>query len=372
MTQGVSMAYSDQMLRDAAARTLAEAAPNAALAQDGEVCATFAESHWQLAAEMGWTGIMVPESHGGLGLCLAEAADIVEEMGAHLFCGPYALSAVLLPALAPHFGAVGDTLLRELAEGAVRLGLATTEAQSLSDGRSLLPLVEHAAGASHILRLEPGDAGQSFVLYRMGGATSQTLQPMDPTTPIASVVLAPDAEIARARCGHGEAERVLLPIHILTAVELVGIARAAFERAVAHVRQRKQFGEVIGRFQAIKHRLADGFTLLSHARLAVSDAVRRPGDLDATQIARVIAADAAMKITADCIQLHGGMGFSWETDAHFYLKRARRLHASFGGTAALRKRAGDRFIESLLTPERAVVSAAGVDGSEVVQCLSTR
>jgi alkylation response protein AidB-like acyl-CoA dehydrogenase len=366
MTQGVSTAYSDQMLRDAAARTLAEAAPNAALAQGADAAATFVESHWRLAAEMGWTGIVVPDSHGGLGLGLAEAADIVEEMGAHLFCGPYALSAVLLPALAPHFGAVGDTLLRALAEGSVRLGLATAAAQSLSDGRSLLPLVEHATGASHILRVEPGEAGQSFVLYRTVGATSQTLQPMDPTTPIASVLLAPDAETARACCGHGEAERLLLPIHILTAVELVGIARAALERAVAHVRQRKQFGEVIGRFQAIKHRLADGFTLLSHARLAVCDAVQRPGDLDAAQIARVIAADAAMKITADCIQLHGGMGFSWETDAHFYLKRARRLHASFGGTAALRKRAGDRFIESLLTTDCDGLSKADADREEVV------
>lgn len=366
MTQGVSTAYSDQMLRDAAARTLAEVAPNAALAQGADASAAFVESHWRLAAEMGWTGITVPESHGGLGLGLAEAADIVEEMGAHLFCGPYALSAVLLPALAPHFGAVGGTLLRALAEGSVQLGLATAEAQPLSDGRSLLPLVEHATGVSHILRLEPGEAGQSFVLYRTAGATSQTLQPMDPTTPIASVLLVPDAEIARACCGHGEAERLLLPIHILTAVELVGIARAALERAVAHVRQRKQFGEVIGRFQAIKHRLADGFTLLSHARLAVCDAVQRPGDLDAAQIARVIAADAAMKITADCIQLHGGMGFSWETDAHFYLKRARRLHASFGGTAALRKRAGDRFIESLLTTDCDGLSKADADREEVV------
>ena len=176
MTQGVSTAYSDQMLRDAAARTLAEAAPNAALAQGADASTAFVENHWRLATEMGWTGIMVPESHGGLGLGLAEGADIVEEMGAQLFCGPYVLSAVLLPGLAPHFGAVGDALLRELAEGSVRFGLATAEAQSLSDGRSLLPLVEHATGASHILRLESEEAGQSFVLYRTAGAKSQGLR----------------------------------------------------------------------------------------------------------------------------------------------------------------------------------------------------
>lgn len=365
MTQGVPLAYSDQMLRDAAARTLAEAAPNAALAQGAEAVAGFVESHWRLAAEMGWTGIAVAESHGGLGLGLPEAADIVEEMGAQLFCGPYALSAVFLAGLAPRFGAVGDELLRGMAEGQVRLGLATAEAQPGPDGRLVLPLVEHAAGASHILRLVREEAGVGFVLYRTAGATNQALQAMDPTAPIACVTLALEAEIARARCSDDEAERLLLPIHILTAVELVGIARAALERAVGHVRQRKQFGEVIGRFQAIKHRLADGFTLLSHARLAVCDAVRRPADLDAAQIARVIAADAALKITADCIQLHGGMGFSWETDAHFYLKRARRLHASFGGTAALRKRAGDRFIESLLT-DSAGFSEAGAGREEVV------
>ncbi|WP_332685518.1 acyl-CoA dehydrogenase family protein [Bosea sp. (in: a-proteobacteria)] len=366
MTQGISPAYSDQMLRDAAARRLAEAAPNAGLAQGADASTAFVESHWRLAAEMGWTGIAVPESHGGLGLGIAEAADIVEEMGAQLFCGPYALSAVLLPGLAPQFGAVGDELLRGVAEGSVRVGLATAEMLSLPGERSVLPLVEHATGASHILHLAREEKGIAFVLYRTAGATFQALQAMDPTTPIASVTLAPDAEIARASCSHDQAERVLLPVHILTAVELVGIARAAFERAVAHVRQRRQFGEVIGRFQAIKHRLADGYTLLSHARLAVSDAVLRPGDIDAAQIARVIAADAAMKITSDCIQLHGGMGFSWETDAHFYLKRARRLHASFGGTAALRKRAGDRFIESLLTTDSDGFSEAGAGREEVV------
>lgn len=366
MTQRASSAYSDQMLRDAAARALAEAAPNAALVQGADVSAAFAGSHWQLAAEMGWTGIAVPESHGGLGLGIPEAADIVEEMGAQLFCGPYALSAVLLAGLASRFGSVGDELLRGLAEGAVRVGLATMEMRPGPGGRSVLPLVEHSTGASHILCLVREAVGISFVLYRAAGATFEALQAMDPTTPIACVTLSPGAEIARALCSHDEAERALLSIHILTAVELVGIARAAFDRAVAHVRQRKQFGEVIGRFQVIKHRLADGYTLLSHARLAVSDAVQRPGDIDAAQIARVIAADAAMKITADCIQLHGGMGFSWETDAHFYLKRARRLHASFGGTAALRKRAGDRFIETLLRTGSAGVSETGVVREEVV------
>jgi len=366
MTQDASSAYSDQMLRDAAARTLAEAAPNAALAQGVDTSTTFVESHWQLAAGMGWTGIAVPESHGGLGLGISEAADIVEEMGAQLFCGPFALSAVLLPGLAPLFGAVGNDLLRGVAEGSVRLGLASVEMISMPGRQAVLPLVEHASGASHILRLARDEAGVIFVLYRAAGSAFEALQAMDPTTPIASVTLAPDAEIARASCSLDEAERLLLPIHILTAVELVGIARAAFERAVTHVRQRKQFGEIIGRFQAIKHRLADGYTMLSHARLAVSDAVLRPGDIDAAQIARVIAADAAMKITADCIQLHGGMGFSWETDAHFYLKRARRLHASFGGTAALRKRAGDRFIERLLTDSDGFNEACAGREDEVV------
>jgi alkylation response protein AidB-like acyl-CoA dehydrogenase len=144
MTQDASSAYSDQMLRDAAARTLAEAAPNAALAQGVDTSTTFVESHWQLAAEMGWTGIAVPESHGGLGLGISEAADIVEEMGAQLFCGPFALSAVLLPGLAPLFGAVGNDLLRGVAEGSVRLGLASVEMISMPGRQAVLPLVEHA------------------------------------------------------------------------------------------------------------------------------------------------------------------------------------------------------------------------------------
>lgn len=343
-----STVYSDQMLRDTARRTLAEAAPNAALAQGEDVVAGIIKRHWQLATEMGWTGILVPEDHGGLGLSLAEAADIVEEMGEYLFCGPYAISAVLLAELATRFGTAAPGILAGLAQGTVRVGLSTARPKLDLAGHLVLPLVEYAAEASHFLHAIRTDNDITFVLYSSAGTISQALQPMDPTCPIASVCLVPDAEIARASCSHDEAEQALLSVHILTAVELVGIATAAFKRAVTHVRQRKQFGEVIGRFQAIKHRLSDCYSLLSNARLAVADAVARPNDVDAAQIARVIASDAAMKTTADCIQLHGGIGFSWETDAHFYLKRARRLHFSFGGTAALRKRAGDRFISNIL------------------------
>lgn len=347
MIRRASSAYSDQMLRDAAARTLAEVAPHVALTQGEDLSADPVGYHWGLAAEMGWTGIIIPEDHGGAGLGLGEAADIVEEMGAHLFCGPYIASAILLPTLAPQLGAAAERLLQGVAEGTVRVGLATTEASVPLHGTRALPLVEYAKGATHFLELVREESRTTFVLSSAERATVEYRQAMDETAPIGAVALPADSEIARVSYSAEDAERILLPVHVLTAVELVGIAHAALDRAVIHVRNRKQFGEPIGRFQAIKHRLADGYTMLMHARLAVIEAIAHPDELDAAQIARVIAADAALKVTSDCIQFYGGMGFSWETDAHLYLKRARRLHGSFGGTSALRRRAGDRFIESL-------------------------
>lgn len=358
-------AYSDPMLRDAAARTLADAAPHAILTQESASPARLADDHWRLAAEMGWTGIAVPEDCGGSGLGLAETADIVEEMGTHLFCGPYIASAILLPALAPRLGTAAEGLLQGVAEGAVRIGLAAAEAAVRPQGSHVLPLVEYAVGASHVLELVREGDGITFVLSSADGAAVEHRQAMDETAPIGAVTLPVGSEIARAVYPGDEAERILLPVHVATAVELVGIARAALGRAVAHVRTRKQFGEPIGRFQAVKHRLADGYMMLMHAQLAAANAVSRPDDLDAAQIARIIAADAALKVTSDCIQLHGGMGFSWETDAHLYLKRARRLHASFGGTSALRRRAGDRFIQRLTTNDSGP-DGAGLCRQEVV------
>jgi hypothetical protein len=144
------------------------------------------------------------------------------------------------------------------------------------------------------------------------------------------------------------ARRALAPYHLAIAADLLGVAKAALARTVGHVLNRTQFGQPIGRFQSVKHRLADCHTVLANARLAVGRSAMHDADWRAATMARVIAAEAALKITSDAIQLHGALGFSWESDLHLYFKRARRLHARSGGTESVRAGLGEGFIESML------------------------
>lgn len=351
MSEGAPVeAFSDPILRASAADALRQAAPNARLTAGRDDPGPIAADHWALAVDMGWTGVCIGEEAGGLGLDIAHAADIAEEMGRNLFYGPFAETAVLLPAIARE--AAGDFagLLAGVVSGAVRLALAEPDKGRLAgDGPWELAPVAHAQEATHFLVLrEEDDAGLEATLAEVGKTEVEPLQALDATASAGRVRIADPGACRTCRLDAGAAHRVMAPMHVATAADLLGIGEAALERTAEHVRTRQQFGEPLGRFQAIKHRLADVHTALAGSRLAVAHAACNPGDFEAAVLARVIAADAALAATAAAIQFHGGMGFSWELDLHLYLKRARRLNATGGGTARLRAASGDRFIASVL------------------------
>jgi len=322
----------EALIAEAAGKALAQAAPHRSFTSGAEEGAAVAARHWALAVEMGWPGILIPEAQGGLGIGLPPLAVLAEEMGRHLFCGPFAATAVLTPMLFPALGGA-------IARGEIVAALAAPTA----DGA----LVEHPALATHVLRL--GDAGGTLV-EKHRALRSADRQPFDVTCPVAEMTL---GRAGALECPTPDAA-ALAPFHVAIAAELVGVAQGAMDRAVAHVKQRRQFGAVIGSFQAIKHKLADAAILVTNARLAVRHAAVQPEAL-AVHAARVLAADAAFRACGDCIQVQGGLGFSWENDAHLYLKRARRLAALLGSPMQSRRLVADRFIAQVLSmPEAAV------------------
>jgi len=363
------------LLQESAHRVLAAACPLQALSAGGEDVAAIAWRHWRLATEMGWPGLMIPEAAGGAGMDCRALAVLAEAMGAQFFCGPFLATAVLGAAvadLAARHGrmtglaraiAAGQVVLagasvappREPAGAPAELRIELGAEARLSGAREL---VEHVALATHFLVFETvrrSDATIELLAAPVPAGAGVQITPrqaLDVTCPIASVRLeraaVPAEDVLATRLTAAALDALLRPVHVAIAAELVGVAQSALDRAVAHAKERRQFGQPIGRFQAIKHRLADAFVLVANARLAVRHAARVEDDPAAVGSARVLAAEAALKAAGDYIQVQGGMGISWESDAHLHLKRARRLAATFGSSQGFRQVIADRFIASVL------------------------
>ena len=281
-------------------------------------------SLWKAAAEQGWLAVTVPEEHDGLGLGLLEAQVIARALGAGVAPGPWrgtvlAAEAVRLAgsdeqraAWLPRFAsgdAVGAFALRGTAPG-------------------VLPAVEYGAVADVVVA--PGGGG----LVLVEGAATTPRGSYDGTTRLADVDAGEGTALPGATAGVGT--DLAARAAVLVAADLAGIAREAVSRTVAYDRDRQQFGVPVGSFQAIKHALADlhvAVTLAEHATLYAAHAV--DAGLDdaalAVAVAKAKCSDAAVDATAAMIQYHGGIGYTWEHEAHFFYKRAKRLANLHGG-----------------------------------------
>ena len=371
----------ETMLRDSARRALANAIDRERLCRDEALDQASLDRAWSVAVDMGWTGILVPSECGGLGLGVAEASVICEEMGRALFPGPFTATAILAAALISRWPATPDRneALSSLAAGTMRIGMAGLAEIANARGRAPLSdrgirrdLVEFPEAATHYLIVRgnaeaaDGTPFQTLLLpVASGSATITRRQPLDPTCPIATVEIVdiPNLGLLQGEIAAEEMGRLAAIGHVAGASELVGIAGAALDMAVAYAKERSQFGVPIGSFQAIKHRLVDCFVLLENARSATQHAAIEcdAGGADCTlavDAARSAAIDAALRITADCIQIHGALGFSSEHAAHLYLKRARRLAAGLGGSSAARRAIGARLAELALRAQDELFSSS--------------
>jgi alkylation response protein AidB-like acyl-CoA dehydrogenase len=311
----------------------------------------------RMAGELGLHGLAIPEEFGGSGFGVVEQLVVAEETGRALLVAPY-LGSVGLAAnalvAAGDAGAAKD-LLPGIADGSRIAALAVTEddgawdvtastvrARPTADGYALTGhknFVLDGAAADLFVVSAWSDAGLSLfaVESTAAGLDRQVLATLDRTRK--QVRLRLDAVAGRLVGDAGGAAPVLahtvdLGLTLLSA-ELVGSSQAVLDMTVGYAGTRTQFGRRIGSFQAVKHRLADMLVQVESARVAVHEAVRvaaeAPAELPlAAAMAKAVASDAAVFCATEAIQLHGGIGFTFEHDAHLYYRRAHSSALLFG------------------------------------------
>jgi alkylation response protein AidB-like acyl-CoA dehydrogenase len=323
----------------------------------------------RLGSELGVLGLSVPESDGGVGGTLVDQAVAVEELGASLACGPlFGTVYLAIPALvAASAGPARDELLAELIEGRRTAAFAVGDRAGAFDpaavtvtaaGSALTGTAEwvvDAAAADDLLVAANGADGVAlyYVDAAGPGVDRTSLVTVDLTRPQAIIRLSEAP--ARLVAGPDEAERVIghaLRVgSALLAVEQVGAAQHLLDLAVEYAKSRLQFGRPIGSFQAVKHRLADMLVDLEHARStayhaawALTDGSDDPAL--AASIAQATCSAAFSRIAADTIQVLGGIGFTWEHQAHLYFKRATTDAALLGTAEQHRSRVASSVLDT--------------------------
>jgi alkylation response protein AidB-like acyl-CoA dehydrogenase len=262
---------------------------------------------WQGLVDMGLPGLCVPESAGGLGLGLLDAALIAVECGRFCLAEPLVDTAFVAAPLLAGTPASGE-ILAQIAAGSARIALA----------HPLNPWIADLETATHWLgtALSPVTSGDF-------STTSASVDPLrNLSAPLAT----------------GENPALLNHAALMSAAQLIGVAEAMLQQATDYAKIRSQFGQPIGAFQAVKHQLASAAVALEFARPAVWVAAQALHDGLATapaavSHAKIAAGDAATSIAETAIQVHGAMGYTYEVDLHFWMKRSWALTAAWGDRA---------------------------------------
>ncbi|MEI6697731.1 acyl-CoA dehydrogenase family protein [Mycolicibacterium sp.] len=371
-----SFTTEQQQLRAAVRKFCAESFDEPTVRRLMESDVTYDPAVWRrLGTELGVLGMSVPEADGGVGGTLVDQAVAVEEFGAALSCGPlFGTVYLAIPALvACGSGAARDELLAALVDGERTAAFAvndsagafdpnvTVTAVGGSDGVVLTGTaarVVDAAAADVVLVAAKDSEGVSLYAVDTGDVQRTPLVTMDLTRPQADVTFSDSP--ARLLAEPADAERVITHAlqvgAALLAVEQIGAAQHMLDLSVDYAKSRLQFGRQIGSFQAVKHRLADMLVDLEHARSAAYHAVwaLTEGSDDpalAVSIAQATCSAAFSRIAADSIQVHGGIGFTWEHQAHLYFKRAATDAALLGSAEQHRARIADLVLDNAIVDE---------------------
>lgn len=316
--------------------------------------------YWKSAADQGLHGVHLSEAAGGQGFGILELAVVLAEFGYGAVPGPFVPSAIasaLISAHDPEAGwlsglASGDTI----AAYAIDSGLTATKQGGGDQDKALVirgevRAVPAAAQASILVLPVAIESGEEWVVLDAADLEIESVESVDPLRPAANV---------RANAVEIGADRLLSNLSrddaralmcTLLSAEAIGVARWATDTASEYAKIREQFGRPIGQFQAVKHKCAQMIALTERATAAVWDAARaiddaRAGDPNAhvefaAAVAATLAPEAAQHCTQDCIQVHGGIGFTWEHDANVYYRRALALAACFGRSADYPQRVVD-------------------------------
>jgi len=327
-----------------------------------------ADTLWDRMVELGWPALTVPEEHGGLGMGVVEAAIVCEELGRVLAPVPFLSTVTQFVALLRE---VGDAeRLGAVAAGALTGTLALAEpsgsfdpvdvtatARPDGDGFKLGGTKTYVFDGDRVdelavvarAPLTTGTDGLGVFTVRRADATVERMTGLDLTRRLATVTLdgvrvGPDAVLAPPRPETAEfLRRVLHEATTAVAVDTVGACQTIFDDTLEYAKQREQFGVPIGSFQAIKHKLADMYVLLERARATAYFAALTIAEDDdrralATSVAKAAAGDCEARLGKEGIQIHGGIGYTWEHDMHLFVRRVMADGALFGTAVEHRAR----------------------------------
>lgn len=366
----MQFAFTDEQeqLRSAVRRFLEDKSPPTEVRRLMETESGYDTEVWrQLSDELGLTAVHIPETFGGQGFSFAELAIIAEEMGRSLFCGPYFSSTVLgataimetastaqkeelLPAIA-----AGERLAAlALAEPSGRWdadGMEATVREGKLTGTKRFVVDGHIADLLIVVAREPaGEISFHAVAADGPGVARRRLEVIDPTRKLAQIDFdgAPATRLGADIDGEAALSRILDLAAVALANEMVGGAQWLLESAVEYAKLRTQFGRAVGSFQAIKHTCADLLLAVELAKSAAYYAADAVAENDPELpvlacIAKSAAADAYMRAARDCIQIHGGIGFTWDNDTHLWFKRAKSSEVLFGTPSMYRERMMSRI-----------------------------
>jgi len=332
----------------------------------------------QLSEELAWTALTIPEEYGGLGMSYLDLHPLMEEMGRALLCSPF-FSTICLGANALLLGGSDTQKERHLpgiAAGETTVTLAYAERNNQVDAENVEATYSRSGSGytlrgkkSYVLdghtadllivaaRSEQSKGAEGVSLFLVPsdaeGVRRAWLPTMDQTRRLAAIELGDvavptDALLGEEGRGWELCQRTLDLARIALAAEQVGAAEMCLEMSVDYAKVRKQFGRPIGSFQAIKHKCADMLMMIESARSAAfyASALAAQGDSDleeAASSAKAFCSDTFFHCAAENIQIHGGIGFTWEHPAHMYFKRAKATEVLFGDPSSHRERVARRM-----------------------------
>lgn len=375
-----------QMIRDTAAAFLAEVSDSGAVRQSMGTDAGFDTALWdRITEEMCWHAVHVPEAHGGLGLGYVELAALLEEMGKTLTCAPYfstvsfGVNALLVAgteaqkeSYLEQISANGRTATlayrgtgRDWSPQSIDVAYRMNDRGATLDGTCRYVIDGHTAEMLVVAAREENSADESGVALflvdgKSAGLTRRRLPTLDQTRRQAEVVLSGcRVDAADVMRDPGDAwhllSRILDLARIAIAAEQTGVATQVLDMTVDYIKERKQFGRPVGSFQAIKHKAADMMLKAEAARSAAYYAACVADEFlagtaddhvlaEAASVAKAYCSDACFFNAGSALQMHGGIGFTWEHDLHLYFKRAKSLQLMLGDAAYHRERVSRQLL----------------------------
>jgi alkylation response protein AidB-like acyl-CoA dehydrogenase len=354
------LSESQEFLKDSARKFFVGECPSAEMRRLMETDTAYDAGLWSKLAEQGYTGIIFPEEYGGVGLGKVELMLLMEEAGRALLPGPFFSTVVLAGSVLEAVGTAAhkNKYLAPICRGEVRATVALVEATSSWNPRDVqMSATNGKLNGEKLFVTDAAIADFIIVVTRSGvlvvdskarGLKISPMSGMDLTRKLYAVEFSntPAEDIG----GTTALPRAFDVAAAALAAELVGGMQRTLDITVEYAKTRKQFGKPIGMFQAVQHQCADMYLEMESSRSAVYYAgwaleENSPDAATAVSIAKMYASDAARTVCNRGIQIHGGMGFTWENDLHLYYRRAKASETAFGDAMFHRERIAHLVID---------------------------